>query len=172
VAPFCKQPPSTRLNKFGIFGLRIGYGTCTYCVMMIFNFVKHFLGIWSLKLTPRKAICTAIAQFFLETSCFSQKLIRFFFLKRSVIEGVRLNPTGYKLGLEILVKGRYRRLREIPYTFKQRRNGSSKLNKSEIFSYLRLLTGLHLFTELQDCDVMNNFASSWAINNFNFMLKS
>jgi dolichol-phosphate mannosyltransferase len=68
----------------------------------------------------------------------------FFFLKRSVIEGVRLNPTGYKLGLEILVKGRYRRLREIPYTFKQRRNGSSKLNKSEILSYLRLLKGLYM----------------------------
>jgi dolichol-phosphate mannosyltransferase len=69
----------------------------------------------------------------------------FFFLKRSVIEGVRLNPTGYKLGLEILVKGRYRRLKEIPYTFKKRKNGASKLNKSEIFSYLRLLKDLYLY---------------------------
>jgi dolichol-phosphate mannosyltransferase len=69
----------------------------------------------------------------------------FFFLKRSVIEGVRLNPTGYKLGLEILVKGKYRKLKEIPYTFKQRKNGASKLNKSEIFSYLRLLKDLYLY---------------------------
>ena len=68
----------------------------------------------------------------------------FFLLKRSVIEGVRLNPTGYKLGLEILVKGNYKRLKEIPYTFKQRRNGASKLNKSEIFSYLRLLKDLYM----------------------------
>jgi dolichol-phosphate mannosyltransferase len=68
----------------------------------------------------------------------------FFFLKRSVIEGIRLNPTGYKLGLEILVKGRYRRLKEVPYTFKRRRNGTSKLNTSEIFSYLRLLKGLYM----------------------------
>ena len=28
-----------------------------------------------------------------------------FFLKKSVIENVVLNPTGYKLGLEILLKG-------------------------------------------------------------------
>jgi dolichol-phosphate mannosyltransferase len=68
----------------------------------------------------------------------------FFFLKRSVIEGVRLNPTGYKLGLEILVKGRYGRLKEVPYTFKRRRNGASKLNGSEILSYLSLLKGLYM----------------------------
>jgi hypothetical protein len=35
-------------------------------------------------------------------------------------------------------------LREVPYTFKQRRNGASKLNKSEIFSYLRLLKDLYM----------------------------
>jgi len=69
----------------------------------------------------------------------------FFFLKRSVIEGVRLNPTGYKLGLEILVKGNYNKVKEIPYTFKQRKNGASKLNKAEILSYLRLLKDLYLY---------------------------
>ena len=69
----------------------------------------------------------------------------FFFLKRSVIEGVKLNPTGYKLGLEILVKGNYRKLKEIPFSFKKRKNGASKLNNSEILSYLRLLSGLYLY---------------------------
>ena len=69
----------------------------------------------------------------------------FFFLKRSVIEGVKLNPTGYKLGLEILVKGKYRKLKEIPYAFKNRRNGASKLNKTEILSYLRLLKELYFY---------------------------
>ena len=69
----------------------------------------------------------------------------FFFLKRSVIEGVTLNPTGYKLGLEILVKGNYRKLKEIPYSFKPRKNGASKLNKSEIVSYLKLLKNLYLY---------------------------
>lgn len=69
----------------------------------------------------------------------------FFFLKRSVIEGIRLNPMGYKLGLEILVKGNYDKVKEIPYIFKRRKNGSSKLNKSEIISYLKLLKDLYLY---------------------------
>ena len=69
----------------------------------------------------------------------------FFFLRRSVIEGVRFNPTGYKLGLEILVKGNYRKLKEIPYKFKQRKNGVSKLNKNEILSYLSLLKNLYIY---------------------------
>lgn len=69
----------------------------------------------------------------------------FFFLKRRVIEGVMLNPTGYKLGLEILVRGNYKKLKEIPYVFKRRKNGASKLNKTEILSYLRLLKDLYLY---------------------------
>ena len=69
----------------------------------------------------------------------------FFFLKRSVIENVKLNPTGYKLGLEILVKGNYSKVKEIPYTFKSRRNGASKLDKIEIISYLRLLKNLYMY---------------------------
>lgn len=77
--------------------------------------------------------------------CVNDPMSGFFFLKRKVIEGVRLNPTGYKLGLEILVKGKYRRLKEIPYTFKQRKNGESKLDKSEIFSYLKLLKDLYIY---------------------------
>ena len=82
-----------------------------------------------------------------------------------------MNPTGYKLGLEILVKGRYGRLREVPYTFKQRRNGASKLNRSEIFSYLRLLA-IYASTELQDCAVMNILYSGGESEHFHIMFKS
>jgi len=69
----------------------------------------------------------------------------FFFLKRNVIEGVKLNPTGYKLGLEILVKGNYKKVIEVPFTFKPRKNGDSKLNNKELLSYLRLLKDLYLY---------------------------
>jgi dolichol-phosphate mannosyltransferase len=69
----------------------------------------------------------------------------FFFLKRNVIEGVKLNPTGYKLGLEILVKGNYKKVKEIPFTFKPRKNGASKLDKKELLTYLKLLKDLYLY---------------------------
>ena len=66
-----------------------------------------------------------------------------FLLKREVIEGVNFNPTGYKLLLEILVKGNYQKVAEVPYRFRNRKFGQSKLGSSEILRYIRLL--LHLY---------------------------
>lgn len=60
----------------------------------------------------------------------------FLFLKKSIIQGVNLNPKGYKIGLEILVKGNYKKVKELPYTFVDRKRGKSKLNKREIWNYL------------------------------------
>ena len=68
----------------------------------------------------------------------------FFFLKKSVLEGVTLNPTGYKLGLEILLKGNYENVKEIPYIFEERKKGESKLSNREIFLYLSLLKDLYI----------------------------
>jgi dolichol-phosphate mannosyltransferase len=51
----------------------------------------------------------------------------YFALRRSVIEGCRLEPEGYKILLEVLGRGRYRRVEEIPYTFVERERGGSKL---------------------------------------------
>jgi len=69
----------------------------------------------------------------------------YFFLKKNVIDGIEFNPTGYKLSLEILVKGEWERVKEIPYIFKKRRVGKSKLDKREIFKYLKLLTHLYKY---------------------------
>lgn len=67
----------------------------------------------------------------------------YFFLRRSVIEGVHLNPKGYKLLLEILVKGKYKRVAEVPYVFTKRMAGESKLKASEYWEYLKLLAHLY-----------------------------
>ncbi len=61
----------------------------------------------------------------------------FFFLRKSVVDGVRLEPKGYKILLEILAKGRYDRVTEIPYVFKDRQVGDSKLDGGEITTYLK-----------------------------------
>ena len=52
-----------------------------------------------------------------------------------MVEGVQLNPIGYKLLLEVLVRGRYKKAAEIPYIFKIRRRGRSKLSLKEILNY-------------------------------------
>jgi dolichol-phosphate mannosyltransferase len=64
----------------------------------------------------------------------------FFALRRSVIDGVRLDPIGFKIGFEVIARGRYRRVVEVPYTFRDREAGQSKFGTREIWSYaLQLL---------------------------------
>jgi dolichol-phosphate mannosyltransferase len=60
----------------------------------------------------------------------------FFALKRSVIDGVLLDPVGYKIGLEILVKGKYDRAVEVPIHFADRKAGKSKLGGGEYLKYI------------------------------------
>ena len=63
----------------------------------------------------------------------------FFLIRRSVINDVRLNPVGYKILLEILVKGRYSNVVEVPYLFRNRNAGKSNLNIKEQINYLKHL---------------------------------
>ncbi|MFH1977834.1 MAG: polyprenol monophosphomannose synthase [Candidatus Aenigmatarchaeota archaeon] len=67
----------------------------------------------------------------------------FFFLRKSVIKGVKLNPRGYKIGLEILVKGKYEKAKEISYVFKDRAEGDSKLGIDEMVDYMVHVAGLY-----------------------------
>ena len=67
----------------------------------------------------------------------------YFFCKRSVIDGVALDPIGFKIGLEVIMKGNYRKAKEVPYVFPDRRHGSSKLNSGEIVNYLKQLIKIY-----------------------------
>ncbi|MCX6818097.1 MAG: polyprenol monophosphomannose synthase [Candidatus Aenigmarchaeota archaeon] len=67
----------------------------------------------------------------------------FFFFRRSVIEGKELNPTGYKIGLEVIVKSGSKRVAEIPYIFHDRKIGSSKLGMKQNLEYLVHLVRLY-----------------------------
>lgn len=68
----------------------------------------------------------------------------FFALKKSAMPG-GLSPVGYKIGLEILVKAGFTRLREVPIHFRDRRYGESKLTIREQVNYLRHLGRLYRF---------------------------
>jgi dolichol-phosphate mannosyltransferase len=63
----------------------------------------------------------------------------FFVIRRRCIEGLAFQTTGFKLLLEILVRGRIRTAREVPYQFGLRRAGRSKASASVAFHYLHLL---------------------------------
>lgn len=59
----------------------------------------------------------------------------FFAVRRAVIEGVHLNPIGFKIGFEVIARGRHRRVVEVPYTFRDRVHGASKFGTREILNY-------------------------------------
>lgn len=61
----------------------------------------------------------------------------FFALPREVLERAeRLDPVGYKIGLEILVKCQPQRVDEVPIHFSERREGKSKLSLKVQLQYI------------------------------------
>ncbi len=61
----------------------------------------------------------------------------FFAFEKNLLNGdVELNPVGFKIGLEILIKAGPKEIREIPISFQERLYGESKLSLKEQVKYL------------------------------------
>jgi dolichol-phosphate mannosyltransferase len=74
----------------------------------------------------------------------------FFALPRALLEQCApLNPVGYKIALEILIKSRACRIQEIPIHFRTRRFGKSKLKLKQQVLYLSHLYSLYRFKFFQ-----------------------
>jgi len=69
----------------------------------------------------------------------------FFFLKRDVIKNIELSPKGFKIGLEILVRGNCDKVIEIPIVFRDREYGESKLSSNVILDYLLHVSKLYIY---------------------------
>ncbi len=57
----------------------------------------------------------------------------------------RLRPIGYKIALEILVRGNFERPSEVPIHFARRRHGQSKLSFTEQLNFVRHLGRLYAY---------------------------
>jgi putative flippase GtrA len=68
----------------------------------------------------------------------------FFAVRRDALDTTALRPNGYKILLEVVVRGRLNRVTEVPYTFQPRRAGESKASLREGLRYLRHLGLLRL----------------------------
>ncbi|HEU4676413.1 MAG TPA: glycosyltransferase [Motilibacteraceae bacterium] len=66
----------------------------------------------------------------------------FFAVQREVLEGVTLAPTGFKILLEVLVRGRWDRVVEVPYRFAEREAGTSKASLRQGMHFARHLARL------------------------------
>lgn len=66
----------------------------------------------------------------------------YFVFSRQNVDERQLQPSGYKILLEILVKGRFPNVTEVPYTFETRSRGESKLKARTQLEYLRHILAL------------------------------
>ena len=69
----------------------------------------------------------------------------FFAIRRHVIRNINFDAIGYKILLEILVKARGAKVREIPYNFTDRRSGTSKLDRSVVLDYVKSVWRLYRY---------------------------
>lgn len=69
----------------------------------------------------------------------------FFAFPRQIMENIRIDTYGYKLLLEILVKARGVKVKEIPYTFVGRKSGKSKLDTRVMLDYLSAVWYLYRY---------------------------
>jgi dolichol-phosphate mannosyltransferase len=60
----------------------------------------------------------------------------FFAVRKEVVAGAPLRPRGYKILMEVLGKGTWSHATEIPFVFRDREAGSSKLRAGTILDYL------------------------------------
>jgi dolichol-phosphate mannosyltransferase len=75
----------------------------------------------------------------------SDPMSGFFAFRRKIIDGLKFDAIGYKMLLEILVKAKDVKVKEIPYTFTNRVHGSSKLDSSTMIDYARSVWKLYRY---------------------------
>lgn len=63
----------------------------------------------------------------------------FFIVRRECLQDVKLQPKGFKILLEILVKGRIHKAVEVPFRFGNRHAGESKASLKVALQYFTLL---------------------------------
>jgi dolichol-phosphate mannosyltransferase len=73
----------------------------------------------------------------------------FFLMRRALARDVRISAGGFKICLELLVRGRPAAVVEVPYVFVGRTAGESKMNLKEALGYLKQLVELRQFISRQ-----------------------
>jgi dolichol-phosphate mannosyltransferase len=98
------------------------------------------VGEWTKDRLLFSRIATRLADYVLR-SPLTDPMSGYFMLKRNAFDQVvrKLSSQGYKILLDILLSGPGLRVKEIPYTFRTRLHGESKLDLTAVLDYLALL---------------------------------
>jgi dolichol-phosphate mannosyltransferase len=74
----------------------------------------------------------------------SDPMSGYFMLRRAVIAGKQLNPTGYKILIEVIARGTAGKISEVGYVFRERQEGQSKVSTAVYLQYLQHLLRLRV----------------------------
>lgn len=98
---------------------------------------------WPLWRRAMSRVATLLAQLLFAVSV-RDPMSGYFAVRREFFERVasQLRPRGYKILLELLVRGRPSRVPEIGFVFRDRRYGKSKISGTIIREYLKMLVDL------------------------------
>jgi dolichol-phosphate mannosyltransferase len=100
-------------------------------------------GNWSLFRRLNSFVATLLARPFTRAK---DPMSGFFALRRETFEGAQdLNPIGYKIGLELIVKARCEYIKEVPIHFSDRKLGESKLTLAQQLRYIQHLRRLFIY---------------------------
>lgn len=104
--------------------------------------LKTFYGIY------RRAVSLGFKYFtqilFIPARKTSDPLGGFFLFKKSVLDGVNLSPKGFKILVEIVMRAKFQKVVEVPYTFLARENDDSKANLKQGLEFFKHLWNIFL----------------------------
>jgi dolichol-phosphate mannosyltransferase len=86
----------------------------------------------------------------------SDPMSGYFMVRRQAIAGPILNPTGYKILLEVIGKGRIKTITEVGYVFQERLEGESKVTWKQWLEYIFHLLRLRSQRPLRFLDAIVN----------------
>lgn len=98
---------------------------------------------WSLWRFINSHVATSLARPLVK--CLDPMSGFFMFDRRFIGDLDALRPQGYKIGLELMVRGGFDEIIEVPIAFADREIGASKMNLSQQIKYLRHLRLLYLY---------------------------
>ena len=83
----------------------------------------------------------------------SDPLSGFFAIRRELIEDVDLDPSGYKIFLEVLARCEYNEVAEISYVFSERDSGESKLGPRVYLEFFEHMLMLAVVSRTKEYDI-------------------
>jgi dolichol-phosphate mannosyltransferase len=98
---------------------------------------------WTPKRIFLSKFATNLSKLIFGLSNVSDPMSGFFIVRRNVIRKMHFSTSGFKILLEILVKSKNLKVKEIPYTFSDRALGASKLNSRVTFDFFKGLYTLY-----------------------------